>query len=103
MVAQRRLELLRDLAILEIPDAATQLSKRLIREGPLPTKAETDALHIAIAAADAMDYLATWNMRHIANASMERAIQQRCREAGFDPPVICTPEQLLGDEDHVEG
>ena len=101
-MAQRRLELLIDIPVLEIPDGATQLSKRLIDKGPLPAKAETDALHIAVAAANAMDYLVTWNMRHIANASMERAIHQKCRDAGFEPPVICTPEELLGEEYYVE-
>lgn len=102
-MARRRLELLGDLPILEIPDGATQLAKRLIHDGPLPTKAETDALHISIAAANAMDYLVTWNMKHIANAAMERAIQRKCRDAGFDPPVICTPEELLGENYYVEG
>ncbi len=102
-MARKRLKLLGDLTILEIPDGATQLAKRLIHDGPLPAKAETDALHISIAAANAMDYLVTWNMKHIANAAMERAIHQRCRDAGFDPPVICTPEELMGENYYVEG
>ncbi len=101
-MAGKRLELLRDLIVLEIPDGATQLAKRLIHDGPLPAKAETDALHISIAAANAMDYLVTWNMKHIANAAMKREIDQRCREAGFEPPVICTPEELLGEDHYVE-
>jgi hypothetical protein len=102
-MARKRLSLLENLTVLDIPDGATQLAKRLIEGGPLPSKAETDALHIAIAAANAMDYLVTWNMTHIANAAMERAIYQKCREAGFDPPVICTPEELLGENYYVEG
>lgn len=102
-MAQSRLELLKGIPLLEITDAAVQLSKRLIKNGPLPEKAETDALHIAIAAANAMDYLVTWNMKHIANAFMKRSIDQKCVDAGFDPPVICTPEELLGEEYYVEG
>jgi hypothetical protein len=102
-MAQNRLELLKSVPILQITDAAVQLSKRLIENGPLPTKAETDALHIAIAAANAMDYLVTWNLKHIANAFIKRAIDRKCLEAGFDPPVICTPEELLGEEYYVEG
>ncbi len=102
-MAGKRLGLLSDLIVLEIPDGATQLAKWLIKDGPLPAKAETDALHISIAAANAMDYLVTWNMKHIANAAMKREIDQKCREAGFEPPVICTPEELLGEDHYVEG
>jgi hypothetical protein len=83
--------------------ARMQLSKGLIGNGPLPAKAETDAFHIAIAAANGMDYLVIWNMKHIANAFMERAIYQNCRDSGFDPPLICTPEELPGGEYNVEG
>jgi len=101
-MASARLELIKALPVLMISEAAVQLSKRLIDRGPLPPRAETDALHIAISAANAMDYLVTWNMRHIANAFMERAIYQKCRDAGFEPPVICTPEELVGGEYDVE-
>jgi hypothetical protein len=102
-MAAKRLDLLNDIPILEIPDEVSSLSKKLVRNGPLPQKAETDALHISIAAANAMDYLLTWNCRHIANAAMQRSIHNLCREAGFEPPVICTPEELLGEEHYVEG
>lgn len=102
-MAQKRLELLKGIPVLEISDAAVQLSKQLVDRGPLPVKAEKDSLHIAIAAANAMDYLVTWNMKHIANASMKRAIDRKCLDAGFDPPVICTPDGLLGEEYYVEG
>lgn len=89
--------------MLNIPDEAVTLSKLVIQKGPLPDKAETDAPHIAIAAANAMDYLLTWNMRHIANATMERAIHFICRKSGFESPFIRTPEELLGEVQYVEG
>ncbi len=57
--------------VLDIPDEVALLSKKLVHGGPLPIKAETDALHISIAAAIAMDYLLTWNCKHIANASIQ--------------------------------
>lgn len=103
VMAKDRLKLVQGLAVLEISDGAVELSKRLVDRGPLPAKADKDALHIAVAAANAMDYLLTWNMKHIANAFMKRAIDQKCRDAGFEPPVICTPEQLLGEDFYVEG
>lgn len=88
---------------LEIGPESLELTIRLITKGPLPAKAKSDAFHIAVAAVNAMDYLLTWNMKHIANAVMRKDIEDRCREAGFEPPVICTPDGLLGEEDHVEG
>lgn len=57
-----------------------------------------DAVHIAVAAVHGVDYLLTWNCRHIANATMRQAIERTCREAGYEPPVICTPEELIDEE-----
>jgi len=62
---------------------------------PLPPKAAADALHIAIAPVNGMDYLLTWNCTHIANATLRASIENVCRENGFEPPVICTPDELL--------
>ena len=66
-------------------------------KGPLPRKAETDAVHVAVAATNGMGYLLTWNCKHIANARMQKAIRGLCRDAGFEAPEICTPEELLED------
>jgi hypothetical protein len=71
------------------------LAQALVRAGPIPSKAAADALHIGLAAAHGMDYLVTWNMRHIANAAMRLRIESTCRANGFQPPVLCTPEELL--------
>jgi hypothetical protein len=65
--------------------------------GKIPRKAATDAAHIAIAAVDSMDFLVTWNCAHIANAAMVRALASICREHDCECPVICTPEELLGE------
>lgn len=62
--------------------------------GALPPKARVDALHVAMAAAHGMDYLLTWNCKHIANASLRGRIEDFCRAAGFEPPIICTPLEL---------
>jgi hypothetical protein len=61
-------------------------------------KAKIDALHIAVASGHGMDYLVTWNCTHIANASMRGRIEAICREAGFDPPIICTPIELVEED-----
>jgi hypothetical protein len=58
-----------------------------------------DALHVAISAVHGINYLVTWNFKHIANATMRDRIESVCRDNGFEPPIICTPEELAGDED----
>jgi hypothetical protein len=65
---------------------------------PLPERAAVDALHIAVAAVHGMDYLLTWNCTHIANAALRDPIESVCRAHGYEPPAICTPEELLSEE-----
>lgn len=96
--AQERAMFLQSISSLGITDAAGKLATRLIKSGSVPPKAAEDALHIAIAAVHGVDYLLTWNCRHIANAAMRQAIECASREAGYEPPVICTPEELMDEE-----
>lgn len=95
--AARRLALIDGIPSLAVNDAAVDLAQRLLTGAALPTKAKEDALHIAVAAVNGMDYLLTWNCAHIANASRRSLITILCEAAGFRTPVICTPEELLGD------
>ena len=83
-------------SLLAVSQEALDLARALIEKGPIPEKAKVDALHIAVAASNGMVYLLTWNCKHIANAEMQIGIGKFCRAAGFEPPVICTPEELLG-------
>nr|VFK03916.1 MAG: hypothetical protein BECKH772B_GA0070898_103894 [Candidatus Kentron sp. H]VFK04122.1 MAG: hypothetical protein BECKH772A_GA0070896_103834 [Candidatus Kentron sp. H]VFK06979.1 MAG: hypothetical protein BECKH772C_GA0070978_103874 [Candidatus Kentron sp. H] len=92
--AARRLEFLAGLASLTISEAALTLAKRLLESNALPQQAKDDALHIAIATAQGMDFLLTWNCRHIANVTMRHQIELVCRTLGFEPPVIATPDQI---------
>ena len=71
-----------------------KLTQRLLAAGAVPPSAARDAAHVAIAAAHGVDFLATWNFRHIANAAARRRIEAVCRDSGFEPPVLCTPEEL---------
>jgi hypothetical protein len=93
--AQRRLEFLKQFPLLDIGDDARNLAKALMVGVPLPPKAQADALHIAVAAVNGMNYLLTWNCTHIANATLRAPIETVCRAAGFEPPVICTPQEML--------
>lgn len=96
--AAERLELLRDIPVLGVTDEAQRLAGALVEQRALPAVAQVDALHVSIAAVQGVDYLLTWNCRHIANASLRGTINSVCLEAGFEPPTICTPDELLAEE-----
>lgn len=93
--AALRLAALRDVAILDTSAEAIALGRHLVTGGGLPTKASADALHIAVAAVHGLDYLVTWNCTHIANARMRGRIEGLCRAAGYEPPMLCTPMELM--------
>lgn len=93
--ANERLVFLADLPILDITDEARVLAQTLLSDIPLPANADIDSLHIAIAAINGMDYLLTWNCKHIANPSLRRIIDEVLRAADVSPPVICTPQELI--------
>lgn len=96
LAASKRLEVLAGLQILPLNEAAVGLSKALIQEGGVPKKALDDALHISIAAVHAVDFLLTWNCRHIDNAEMKPKIRSICQKHGFQCPEIATPIELMG-------
>lgn len=75
---------------------------KLLRRTQIPAKAENDALPIAVAAVHGMEFLATWNCRHIANAVTLPLVYDVCRAEGYEPPLICTPHELLGESDDEE-
>ena len=70
------------------------LAERLLRSNALPAKAAVDAVHVAVAVVNGMDFLLTWNCAHIANANTRVRMERTCRQAGLVLPVICTPEEL---------
>lgn len=100
--AAKRIQALQGIELLDVNDRAAELAEKLLTENCLPKKAAEDALHIAIAAIHRMNYLITWNCKHIANALMRSAIEEVIRQNGYLPPVICTPEELLGEKAHVD-
>ncbi len=93
--AQERLAFLEGIPLLEVSDSVETLAQALLSKVPLPAKATVDALHISVAALSGIDYLLTWNCKHIANPSLRLRIESVCRELGCEPPVICTPQELL--------
>ncbi|MBI1852011.1 MAG: type II toxin-antitoxin system VapC family toxin [Planctomycetes bacterium] len=96
--ARERTGFLHGIPRLGITDPAGELAAKLVESGAVPRNAAEDALHIAVAAVHGVDYLLTWNCKHIANATMRQAIERVCRNANYEAPVICTPEELMNDE-----
>ena len=94
--AAERLAILEELDLLAIPGEVEPLADRLLRAGALPVKARVDALHLAVATANGMQFLLTWNCKHLANAMLRRTIEDACRAAGYEPPAIGTPLELMG-------
>ena len=95
--ASRRLNALETFPLLDITTEVEELAASLISSGIIPQKASEDAIHIAIATVHGMDYLLTWNCRHIANAEIRRQMAESVLERGYLLPVICTPEELSGE------
>lgn len=93
--AKLRIEALNDIPVLALTLEASELAQQLVRHGPLPEKAIADALHIGVATVNGMDYVLTWNCAHIANAAIRYRIETICRVNGYQPPILCTPEELM--------
>lgn len=94
--AEKRLEALAGIALLDVNLEVENLAKKLVADKAVPEKSVTDALHIAVAAVHGVDYLLSWNCKHIANAERQDAIRKVCEDSGYKFPKICTPEELLG-------
>jgi hypothetical protein len=94
---QKRLAIIGGLPTLAITDDANALTKAIMAAGILPPHVVRDAAHVAVAAVHAVDYLLTWNCRHLANAQIARRIAVVCEKLGRKMPIICIPEELMGD------
>ena len=97
--AAERLEVVDGIDLLESSGEVDALADALIRGKAIPPSEPRDAFHIAIAAVHGVKYLLTWNFKHIANATLRSRIENICRDAGFVPPTICTPDELAGADD----
>ena len=101
VAVEERMVYLEALPVLQTPDDVNVLAESLVAGVPLPETAVIDALHIAVAAVNGVEYLLTWNCKHIANPSLRPRIERVCREMGYEPPVICTPQELLETDDAI--
>ena len=94
--AKKRIEIINVFPALEVTEAVEKLTRSILAKGIIPTRAVRDAAHISVAAVNNMDYLLTWNCKHLANAQIMRKVASVCAKEGFNMPLICTPEELMG-------
>jgi len=97
--ASKRKETLREIPDLDVTSDAVVLAKKLVGDGALPKEAIDDAMHVAAAAVHGIDYLLTWNCRHLDNAEIKHLMRSICAIAGYRCPEICTPQELMGGQD----
>ena len=96
-----RLEALKALPVLAVSERADAFARALVAGAAVPSTEPEDALHIALAVVNGIEYLVTWNFKHIASAAMRSRIEGVCIVEGYHPCTICTPEELLEPEGDV--
>ncbi len=94
---KRRIPFLQQLPLLDLTEAVNDVAKAIMVSTLLPQKATRDAVHIAVASVHSIDILLTWNCRHIANAAIMKELGEIVAANGYVMPILCTPEELLGD------
>ena len=98
-MAKARSRLVDGIPVLGVNPEILDLAERVFKEIQLPRKAQADALHIAIPSVFQIDFLLTWNCAHIANPFIQRQLRKIIEKSGFSFPVICTPQELLENND----
>jgi predicted nucleic acid-binding protein len=93
--AAARVAFLTGVTLLEISEEALTLAQRLLQAKAIPQEFPEDALHVAVAVVNGIEYLLTWNYKHLANAGVRSRIEATCRELGYEAVIICTPEELM--------
>lgn len=101
-LAAERMQALAGIPLLPHAPEISRIANEIMSRAILPAKAQVDALHIATVAHHRIQYLLTWNCKHIANAQILPRIHQVLTDAEVPIPVICTPEELLGNDSEIE-
>jgi hypothetical protein len=94
--AQKRIMVLQNISLLSLNQETFELADLIVARQALSEEAHADAVHISVAIIFEMDYLLSWNCRHIANAEIQKKIAQIIHHEGYNMPILCTPEVLLG-------
>jgi hypothetical protein len=95
MAASHRIAIVKDIPILVISQSAISIAQALVKEKAIPESSTEDALHIGIAAVQNIDFLLTWNFKHMNNANTRIKIASIITELNYSSPIICSPEELI--------
>ena len=93
--AKLRLQAIKEIPVLVLDDDVKRLVSGLLTSNAVPSHLEPDAQHIAFSSVFEMDFLITWNQKHIATEKKRRQIEAMIEGFGFEPPRLLTPEQHL--------
>ena len=93
--AEERKFYLENITVLDANSEVEKLAEVISDVLQIPAKARIDAFHIAMASVHGIQFLLTWNCKHIANPEHRPKIERACRDLGIEPPLICTPFDLL--------
>lgn len=94
-LAVQRLEILEEISLVDLNKSVQELAVQFLKQSNLPAKADVDAIHIAAATVHRLDYLLTWNCRHIANAQIQKKLAAVSCDFGYVLPILCTPNELM--------
>lgn len=101
-MAKKRLDLIEDIPFLDINEDVILLAEEITKAKILPTEAAADVSHIAVSSVHEVEFLLTLNCKHIANAFIFRRVEKICREFNYEPPIVCTPQEILGKENKID-
>ena len=97
-----RLALVRDLPLVPVESAITEVVEAYLRHKVMPADPGGDALHLALASYHKCDFLVTWNCQHLANANKFGHIRRVNTMLGLFVPALVTPLELLGGTDEAD-
>jgi len=98
VAANSRLAVVENIAVLVATESARNLAKTLIGEKAIPPTNVEDAMHISIAAVQGIEFLLTWNFKHINNANTRQKLDKVIKAVGYTCPILCSPEELINDQ-----
>ena len=84
-----------EMTVLEQPVRLQETISFYIQNRLMPSDASGDAAHLAMASLHGVDFILTWNCRHLANANKARHMRAINERLGLQSPIICTPFELI--------
>ena len=93
--ARKRLDEIVDFDVLQVNEGIEDLARQYFAALQIPEKAKIDAFHLAVAVWHKMDYVLSWNCKHMASGRVQKTLQEINAKSGSHTPIICTPEELM--------